>query len=110
MCRLALANGVSMKSIESSVNLAYHELPETLPFSKEFTRLYQARFMNEYMQSKERLLHLLPYQVKTLGQEELIEKYDSYFPQEIKDKLKNRGFVYNELYKKDVNISMSDGY
>ncbi len=32
------------------------------------------------------------------------------FPKDIKDKLKNRGFVYNELYKKDVNISMSDGY
>ena len=32
------------------------------------------------------------------------------FPQDIKDRLKNRGFVYNELYKKDVNISMSDGY
>ncbi|RKX79347.1 MAG: hypothetical protein DRP87_03515 [Spirochaetes bacterium] len=32
------------------------------------------------------------------------------FPQEIKDKLKNRGFVYSELYKKDLNISMSDGY
>jgi len=32
------------------------------------------------------------------------------FPQEVKDNLKNRGFVYNELYKKDVNISKSDGY
>jgi hypothetical protein len=32
------------------------------------------------------------------------------FPQAIKDSLKNRGYVYNELYKKDVNISMSDGY
>ena len=32
------------------------------------------------------------------------------FPQAIKDNLKNRGFVYNELYKKDINISMSDGY
>jgi hypothetical protein len=32
------------------------------------------------------------------------------FPQPIKDSLKNRGFVYNELYKKDINISMSDGY
>ncbi len=31
-------------------------------------------------------------------------------PQVIKDDLKNRGFVYNELYKKDVNISKSDGY
>ncbi len=32
------------------------------------------------------------------------------FPQEVKDLLKNRGFVYNELYKKDVNIARSDGY
>jgi hypothetical protein len=32
------------------------------------------------------------------------------FPQEIKDKLKNRGFVYSELYKKDQNRAMSDGY
>jgi hypothetical protein len=32
------------------------------------------------------------------------------FPQAIKDSLKNRGFVYNELYKKDLNIAMSDGY
>lgn len=32
------------------------------------------------------------------------------FPQDVKDKLKNRGFVYAELHKKDVNRSMSDGY
>ncbi len=32
------------------------------------------------------------------------------FPQDLKEKLKNRGFVYNELYKKDINISKSDGY
>jgi hypothetical protein len=32
------------------------------------------------------------------------------FPQAVKDNLKNRGFVYNELYKKDLNISKSDGY
>ena len=32
------------------------------------------------------------------------------FPQEIKDKIRNRGFVYNELYKKDMNIARSDGY
>jgi hypothetical protein len=32
------------------------------------------------------------------------------FPQHIKDNLKNRGFVYNELYKKDLNIAKSDGY
>jgi hypothetical protein len=32
------------------------------------------------------------------------------FPQDVKDKLRNRGFVYNELYKKDMNRAMSDGY
>ena len=32
------------------------------------------------------------------------------FPQDIKERLRNRGFVYNELYKKDMNIAMSDGY
>lgn len=32
------------------------------------------------------------------------------FPQDVKDNLKNRGFVYSELYKKDQNRSMSDGY
>ncbi len=35
---------------------------------------------------------------------------DMPFPDEIREKLKNRGFVYNELYKKDINRSMSDGY
>jgi len=32
------------------------------------------------------------------------------FPQELKDELKNRGYVYSELYKKDRNRAMSDGY
>lgn len=32
------------------------------------------------------------------------------FPQELKDKLRKRGFVYEELHKKDKNRAMSDGY
>lgn len=32
------------------------------------------------------------------------------FPQHLKDELRKRGYVYNELYKRDVNRSMSDGY
>ena len=32
------------------------------------------------------------------------------FRQSVKDKLRNRGFVYNTLYKKDINRSISDGY
>jgi len=32
------------------------------------------------------------------------------FTQPVKDTLRNRGFVYNELYKKDMNRAISDGY
>jgi hypothetical protein len=32
------------------------------------------------------------------------------FPQDVKEKLKTRGFVYAELAKKDQNRAMSDGY
>ncbi len=32
------------------------------------------------------------------------------FPQHIKDSLRNRATIYNELYKKDQNIAKSDGY
>ncbi|MGO8694426.1 MAG: hypothetical protein ACLQMF_12235 [Rectinemataceae bacterium] len=32
------------------------------------------------------------------------------FSKEIKDKLKTRSYVYQELYQKDVNRSLSDGY
>jgi len=32
------------------------------------------------------------------------------FSQEIKDKLKGRSYIYQELYQKDVNRSLSDGY
>ncbi len=32
------------------------------------------------------------------------------FPQELRDSLRNRGYVYNELYKRDLNRSISDGY
>jgi hypothetical protein len=32
------------------------------------------------------------------------------FPDDIRETLRNRGFVYNELYKKDQNRAMSDGY
>ncbi|MEI8093317.1 MAG: hypothetical protein WCG80_03840 [Spirochaetales bacterium] len=32
------------------------------------------------------------------------------FPPEIREILRNRGFVYSELYKKDLNRAMSDGY
>ncbi len=32
------------------------------------------------------------------------------FPRDVKDSLKNRGYVYSELHRKDANRAMSDGY
>ena len=32
------------------------------------------------------------------------------FKQELREKLKNRGFAYSNLYKKDINRQLSDGY
>ena len=32
------------------------------------------------------------------------------FPQQLKDKLKMRSTIYQELYQKDQNRAMSDGY
>ena len=83
--RLAIKHGVSKEAIERSVGLAYHELPETLPFSKKFTKEFQSRYLNEYFLLKERLLHKLPYQLKTFTRDEIVWKYDSYLPTEIKD-------------------------
>jgi amino acid adenylation domain-containing protein len=84
MYRFAIENGVSKESIMKSTDLAYQELPETLPFSKNFTRQYQARYMKEYFLLKERLLDVLPVQMRIATEDELVQKYDSYLPLEVK--------------------------
>jgi tyrocidine synthetase-3 len=100
MEKLALENGISREAIVNSEGLAYHELPETLPFSRSFTLKYQADFMNEYFLSKARLLHILPYQAQILTMDELVQKYDSYLPVKIgsyEDLLQFTGIRESEL-------------
>ena len=80
----ALANGISKESILISKDRAFHELPETLPFAKSFTRKYQAEFLNEYFLAKERLKQVLPVQMGILDETALIQKYNAYLPVEIK--------------------------
>jgi amino acid adenylation domain-containing protein len=84
MEKIAIQNGVSGKAISRSLNLAFHELPETLPFDKNFTMRCQAEFLDEYFLLKERLFNVLPYQMKVLTEDEIIQKYDSYLPGDIK--------------------------
>lgn len=100
MYKLAVANGVSPQDIESSANLAYHELPHTLPVSQNFTKWYQSAFLQEYFLLKERLLTLLPLQMHSLTEDELVQKYDSYLPVEIRcfdDLLEFAGITREEL-------------
>lgn len=85
MARIAMENGVSEEAIQNSLELAYHEVPETLPFSRLFAEEYQAEFLNNYFLSKERLLKVLPMQMKAATESELIQKYNSYLPVSIQN-------------------------
>jgi amino acid adenylation domain-containing protein len=113
ICTLAIENGISIEAIERSANLAFHELPDTLPFSKSFTRQLQAKFMGEYFLSKKRLLHVLPFQMKILSEDELIQKYDSYLSSEIKhfdDILRYTGISREELGYGDVRLMQEEQF
>ncbi|MCP4155008.1 MAG: AMP-binding protein, partial [bacterium] len=83
MEEFALEHGVAKDDILRSKDLAFHELPDTLPYPKSFTRQYQADFLNNYFLSQERLRHVLPVQMQVLSEEALVQKYNTYLPAEI---------------------------
>jgi len=104
MAKIAMNNGVLAEDIETSSRLGYHELPTTLPFSHSFTKQLQLTFLNEYFLSKERLLSVLPHQMKILTEDELIQVYDGYLPAAIhtfEDLLKELGLTRDELNKSE---------
>ncbi len=80
MEKIALENGISREAIAKSRDLTYDELPLTLPFDKNFSHKYQTKFLHRYFLSKERLLAVLPYQMKLFDEDELMQKYRSYMP------------------------------
>jgi len=79
----ALEQGISKKVIEDSQDMSYAEGSPTIAFSKEFTTMIRARFIKEYMLNKERLLKVLPHQMKMFTENELDQKYKAYFPSTI---------------------------
>jgi amino acid adenylation domain-containing protein len=83
MANLAQESGITRDAIRRSCDLAWHQLPETLPFDKSFTMRYQADYLENYFLNRERLKQVLPYQQEVLTQEELLQKYNSYLPQRI---------------------------
>jgi len=100
MEKIALENGISKEAIEHSADLGFHELPLTLPFTKSFTNTCQSNIMNEYFLLKERLLQVLPRQMKILTENEIVQKYNSYLPAKItcfKDLLDFAGITKGEL-------------
>ena len=98
--KFALNHGVPRKVINESIDKSYHEVTPTLPFSKEFTEKYKLKFLKEYVLNKERLLKVLPIQMKHFTESELNQRYASYFPRKIngiKDVIKIAGIKENEL-------------
>lgn len=82
---IAIENGVSEEDIINDTSLAFHEVPNTIPFSKGFARTYQSRVMYEYIMNTERLKHVIPLQRLTLTEDEMVQKYNSYFPFDVED-------------------------
>ena len=79
----ALEQGISKKLIEESHDMSYAEGSPTIAFSRDFTTMIRARFIREYVLNKERLLHILPHQMKMFTENELDQKYNAYFPSKI---------------------------
>ena len=98
--KFALEHGVGKSAINESIDKSYHMVTNTLPFKKEFTDKYKLRFLKEYVLNKERLLKILPVQMQHFTEDELDQRYKSYFPSKVKglrDVLKIAGIKENEL-------------
>lgn len=82
--KVALENGTPIEDIEKSGNLAYHQTPLTLPFTEKFHMEVKTKFLKNYVLNRDRLLSVLPNQLEQFSEDELKQKYSSYFPSKIK--------------------------
>jgi radical SAM superfamily enzyme YgiQ (UPF0313 family) len=85
MVDFALEHGVTMAQIEGAGGREYHDAPDTLPWPKHFAKGKQVEFYRDYFLNRERLLHVLPIQMRHLREEELVQKYNSCLPEDISD-------------------------
>lgn len=98
--KFALDHGVDKGAINEAIDKSYHEVSPTLPFPRKFTEKYKLKFLKEYVLNKERLKKVLPVQMKHFTEDELNQRYSSYFVSKInglKDVLKMAGIKENEL-------------
>ncbi len=100
MEKIALEQGFSYDDILESENLRFYQVSKGGQFDENVTFKYQADFLNNYFLKKERLLHVLPHQMRVLTEDEIIKKYDSFLPADIKtfdDLLQLGGITREEL-------------
>ena len=98
--KFALEHGVNKGAINEAIDKSYHEVAPTLPFKKEFTDKYKLRFLKDYILNKERLKSVLPVQMKHFTEDELNQRYSSYFISKInglEDVLRMAGIKKDEL-------------
>ena len=96
----ALSQGVSKELIEQSQDMSYEEGSPTIPFTRDFTKGIKTQFLRDYVLNKERLLSIIPHQMKIFTENELDQRYNAYFPSKINslnDLLKVAGIKRSEL-------------
>ena len=100
--KFAREQGISDEIIKKSQDLSYEDVAPSLAFSQDFTKAVKTIFLKDYVLNKERLLSVLPYQMESFCEDELNQKYNSYFPTKVKtldDLLKLARIKRSELKK-----------
>jgi radical SAM superfamily enzyme YgiQ (UPF0313 family) len=83
--KFAKEQGVSDELIKKSQDLSYEDTAPSLAFSLDFTKAVKTMFLKDYVLNKERLLSVLPHQIKNFCEDELNQKYNSYFPRKVQN-------------------------
>ena len=98
--KFAREQGVPDEIIKKSQDLSYEDVSPSMNFSQDFTKAVKTVFLKDYVLNKERLLSVLPHQMKNFCEDELNQKYSSYFPRKVKnldDLLRIAGIKKSEL-------------
>ena len=83
--KFAREQGVPDEVIKQSQDLSYEDTAPSLTFSQDFTKAVKTMFLKDYVLNRERLLSVLPNQIKNFCEDELNQKYNSYFPRRVKN-------------------------
>ncbi len=83
--KFAREQGVPDEIIKKSQDLSYEDVSPSMNFSQDFTKAVKTVFLKDYVLNKERLLSVLPHQMKNFCEDELNQKYSSYFPRKVKN-------------------------